>query len=236
MSQADGTRPGFTRFPVIGRKNADSWSVRNPDVNQPVLLRGHEGEYASRVEGIDNGALTLARPFGLPLDTTLDDGRPFDVEWTSAAGQHALPVRVTERSIDGKIRVWHAVPTGPARLANRRAHVRVAVAVPVAIEIDGERVTASLLDVSEAAVRCLIREPLPPQAPDSEAADGGRPVRVMFTLGGQEFALKGTVFRSTPAQGGAEVIIILPDDERTATAVRRAVFAEQIRARQLTRE
>ena len=58
----------------------------------------------------------------------------------------------------------------------------------------------------------------------------------MFTLGGQEFALKGAIFRSTPTQGGAELIITLPDDERTATAVRRSVFAEQIRARQLTRE
>ena len=210
--------------------------MQNPDVNQPVLLRGHEGEYASRVEGVDGGALTLARPFGLPLDTSLDDGRPFDVEWTSAAGMHALPVRVTERSIDGKIRVWHAVPTGPARRSNRRAHVRVAVAIPVVIEVDGEQVTASALDVSEAALRCLLRDPLPPQAPDSVVADGGRPVRVMFTLGGQEFALKGAIFRSTPTQGGAELIITLPDDERTATAVRRAVFAEQIRARQLTRE
>ena len=43
--------------------------MQNPDVNQPVLLRGHEGEFASRVEGVDEGALTLARPFGLPLDT-----------------------------------------------------------------------------------------------------------------------------------------------------------------------
>lgn len=221
---------------MIERENADSWSVQNPDVNQPVLLRGHEGEYASRVEGLDNGALTLARPFGLPLETSLDDGRPFDVQWTSAAGMHALPVRVTERSIDGKIRVWHAVPTGPARLVNRRAHVRVAVAIPIVIEVDGERLTAAGLDVSEAAVRCLLRERLPAPAPDSVVSDRGRPVRVMFTLGGQEFALKGAIFRSTPSQGATELIIVLPDDERTATAVRRAVFAEQIRARQLTRE
>ncbi|MCA1984784.1 MAG: PilZ domain-containing protein [Nocardioides sp.] len=210
--------------------------MRIPDVNQPVLLRGHEGEYASRVEGLDDSALTLARPFGLPLDTTLDEGRPFDVEWTSAAGMHALPVRVTERSVDGKVRIWHAVPTGPARLLNRRAHVRVAVAIPVTIELEDEQVTASLLDVSEAAVRCLVREPLPPQSPDSLVGDGGRPVRVRFTLAGQEFALKGSILRSTPSQGGSELIVILPEDERTATAVRRAVFAEQIRARQLSRE
>ena len=221
---------------MLARKSADSYSVRNPDVNQPVLLRGQEGEYASRVEGLADGALTLARPFGLPLETSLDEGRPFDVQWTSTAGMHALPVRVTERSIDGKIRVWHAVPTGPARLSNRRAHVRVAVAIAGTLEVDGEQLTASLIDVSEAAVRCLIRDPLPPQGPDALVDDGGRPVRIRFALGGQDFALESRIFRHKASQGGTELIVTLPEDERTATAVRRAVFAEQIRVRQLTRE
>jgi len=212
--------------------------VQLPDLNQPVLLRGDEREYASRVEGVEDGCLTLARPFGLPLETSLDEGRPFDVEWTSAAGMHALPVRVTERSIDGKVRIWHAEPTGPARRLNRRAHVRVAVAIPVALDVDGQRISGSLLDVSEAAVRCLIRDPLPEPAAEEKAtlkAPSARQVRVMFTLGGQDFALRGAIFRSTPSQEATELIIILPEDERTATAVRRAVFAEQIRARQLAR-
>jgi hypothetical protein len=212
--------------------------VQTPDVNQPVLLRGEESEYASRVEGLEGGALTLARPFGLPLETGLDDGRPFEIEWTSQIGTHALPVRVTERSIDGKIRVWHAQPTGPVRTINRRAHVRVPVAVPMSIEVDGTTITGSLVDVSEAAVRCVIRGALPeaPATDDASAGgDTGREVRVTFTLGADEFSLKGTVYRSVPTHPGTEMIISLPDDERTATAVRRAVFAEQIRARQLSR-
>jgi hypothetical protein len=199
-------------------------------VNQPVLLRGDSGEFASRVENITDEALTLARPFGLPLDTDLDDGRPFEVQWTSNAGLYTLRVRVTERAIDGKIRIWYAVPIGRVRMTNRRAHVRVAVAVPMTIEIDEEAIPAALLDVSEAALRCQITDRLP-QREDPE----DRSLRVTFTVGGEEFTLAGTLYRKTPGRGSTELVITLPQDERTASSVRRAVFAEQIRARQLNR-
>lgn len=206
-----------------------------PDVNTPVLLRGDDEEYASRVEGLDETALTLARPFGLPLEPVLEDGREFAVEWTTASGVHALPVRVTERAIDGKIRVWHARPTGPARIANRRAHLRVPVAVPLILEVDGEEINASVLDVSEAAVRCLVRERLPQPETDARGNPVEQQIRVIFSLSDQDFTLRGTIFRSTPTTSGVELIVSLPEDEATATSVRRAVFAEQIRARQMSR-
>lgn len=204
--------------------------MQSPEVNQPVLLRGEEGEFASRVEDVTEGALTLARPFGLPLDTDLDSGRPFEVQWTSAFGLYAMPVRVTERAVDGKVRIWHAEPLGRPRLTNRRAHVRVAVALPLEIEYDEETYEASILDVSEAALRCQIAEALP-EREDTE----DKSLRVRFTLGGEEFALAGELYRSTPARGIVELVISLPTAERSRSAMRRAVFAEQIRARQLTR-
>lgn len=200
-----------------------------PAVNQPVLLRGEDGEFASRVEDVAEGALTLARPFGLPLETDLDDGRTFEVQWTTATGVYALPSKVTERAVDGRIRIWHAVPVGPARVSNRRAHVRVSVALPMTIELEGEKVDAFLLDVSEAALRCQISEG------QLETETEQPPVRVSFTLAGDAFGLDGILFRRTPGRAGIELVITLPEDERTASAVRKAVFAEQIRARQLSR-
>jgi hypothetical protein len=233
---------------------ADSGAVQIPDLNQPVLLRGEEGEFASRVEGHDEGVLTLARPFGLPLETQLDDGAPFDVEWTSGTGLHALPVRVTERTVDGKVRLWQARPTGPARALNRRAHVRVPVATTAVVEVDGRAIEAFLLDLSEAAVRCLVSGPMPTSATgaqgDESQTDGGPVgghrgsdgeqsagprIRVRFALSEQEFDLPGAIYRSTASHTGTELIIMLPEDERTASSVRRAVFAEQIRMRQLSR-
>lgn len=210
--------------------------MQTPDVNQPVLLRGEEGEFASRVEGIADGALTLARPFGLPLETRLDDGIPFEVQWTSGAGQHTLPVRVTERAVDGRIRIWHAELLGPARVTNRRSHVRVSVAVPLLIDLGDVTVMASLLDVSEAALRCQVSEALPEVPARPEQEDGEEPtVRVRFALGEASFDLQATLFRSTPSRGATELVLTLPEDERTATTLRRAVFAEQIRARQRSR-
>lgn len=204
--------------------------MQSPDVNQPVLLHGEHGEFASRVEGITDGALILARPFGLPLDTDLDIGRPFEVQWTAAFGLYALSVRVTERAVDGKIRIWHAEPIGKVRMTNRRAHVRVSVALPLILEYGEEKFEASLLDVSEAALRCQIPEPLPEPEEGAE-----RNLRAHFNLGGADFALDGNLFRSTPKRDFTELVITLPTDERTRSALRRAVFAEQIRARQLSR-
>lgn len=157
---------------------------------------------------------------------------PFEVQWTTATGVYALPVRVTERAVDGRIRVWHAEPLGPAKSSNRRAHVRVAVAVAMTLEIAGRTMNASVLDVSEAALRCQVKEALP----ETAAKEGEEPaVRVLFELGGADFALDGSLYRSTPGLSGFELVIRLPEDERTASAVRKAVFAEQIRARQLSR-
>jgi len=207
-----------------------------PDVNQPVLLSGEEGDFASRVEDINETALTLARPFGLPLDTELDDGLPFEVRWTAPEGLYALPVRVTERAIDGKIRIWHAEAVGAAHLVNRRSHVRVSVSLPMTIEYAGETIKAILLDVSEAALRCQLGRALPAERSGREAAsDGEIPATVRFSLSDEDFELDGTLFRSTPTRSAVELVITLPDDDRTATALRRAVFAEQIRARQLSR-
>ncbi|WGL53498.1 PilZ domain-containing protein [Nocardioides sp. BP30] len=204
--------------------------MHSPDVNQPVLLRGESGEFASRVEGITEGALILARPFGLPLDTDLDIGRPFEVQWTSAVGLYAQSVRVTERAIDGKVRIWHAEPISKVRVTNRRAHVRVSVALPLILEYGEEKFEASLLDVSEAALRCQMPQPLPTPEEGEEPS-----LRAHFNLGGAEFALDGDLFRSTPKRDITELVITLPPDERTRSALRRAVFAEQIRARQLSR-
>jgi len=209
-----------------------------PDVNQPVLLFGEGGDFASRVEDVNETALTLARPFGLPLETELDDGLPFEVRWTAPEGLYALPVRVTERAIDGKIRIWHAEPVGTARLINRRSHVRVPVALAMTIEYGEETIEGALLDVSEAALRCQVSEALPAGPAEGEPHGGdGREdaVTVRFGLAGDDFELAGTLFRSTPTRSGVELVITLPDDDRTATMLRRAVFAEQIRLRQLSR-
>lgn len=207
-----------------------------PDVNQPVLLSGEEGDFASRVEDVNETGLILARPFGLPLETELDDGLPFEVRWTTSEGLYALPVRVTERAIDGKIRIWHAVAVGTARLVNRRSHVRVPVALPMTLEYAGATIEAALVDVSEAALRCQTSKALPAQHPEGDTTlDREPPVRVRFGLSGEDFDLVGTLFRSTPTRSVVELVITLPDDDRTATTLRRAVFAEQIRARQLSR-
>jgi c-di-GMP-binding flagellar brake protein YcgR len=201
-----------------------------PEINQPVMLQGTEGQFASRVEGLeDDGVLILARPFGLPLDTDLDAGEPFDVLWTTDAGVYELAASVTERYVDGKVRIWHAQPLGPVRRTNRRAHIRVPVTAPVTLETAGNKLTATMLDISEAALRCQINGPL------AEVDEDG--VHLQFALGETQFRLDGAIFRATPMGKHTELVITLTlhEQDQTAAELRRAVFAEQIRTRQLER-
>lgn len=220
--------------PKVARKIADEGDVESPAINQPVLLREHGlefhgrhgGEYASRIEGVEGTLLTLARPFDLPAENDLGEGTRLDLIWTSPHGLHELPVKIVAEDIDGPVRVWRVEPIGPARRTNRRQHLRVATGGLMTLTIDDTTIGALLMDASEAALRCRVEgraRELPEDAP----------VRTEFAIGGEQFTATGIVFRRTTLGTGTELVITLRHDERAATALRRALFAEQIRLHQI---
>ncbi|HVX55284.1 hypothetical protein [Nocardioides sp.] len=208
--------------------------MESPTVNQPVLLREHGlefqgeygGEYASRIESVEGTLLTLARPFDLPAENDLGEGTRLDLIWTSPTGLHELPVRVVAEDIDGPLRVWRAEPTGPARRTNRRQHLRVATGGLMTLATEEATVGALLMDASEAALRCRVEGRARELAEDTQ-------VRTEFVIGGEAFSATGIVFRRTSLGTGTELVITLRHDERAATALRRALFAEQIRLHQM---
>jgi hypothetical protein len=209
--------------------------VESPAVNQPVLLREHGlefqgeygGEYASRVESVEGTLLTLARPFDVPAENDLGEGTRLDLIWTSPHGLHELPVKIVAEDIDGPVRVWRAEPLGPARRTNRRQHLRVATGGLMTLTVDDTTIGALLMDASEAALRCRV---------EGRARELGvdTPVRTEFAIGGTQFNATGIVFRRTTLGTGTELVITLRNDERAATALRRALFAEQIRLHQMS--
>jgi len=201
-----------------------------PPLNHPVTLRSADGvEYLSRSEGVENGALVLATPFELVGRTRAWEGTEVTVCWTSDSGLCELSLTIVGSAVDGAVRVWHARPATDAtrtRRLNRRAHVRVPLSSRVHVEHRGTAHSGIMLDASEGGLRCrLSRVELPDAAT----------VTASFTVGEDSFALSGVVHRVTPRDGSSEVVLALAADDRDATALRRALFGEQIKQRQRQR-
>ena len=198
-----------------------------PPPNHPVVVRSADGtEYSSRSEGVEDGALVLATPFEIASQARTWEGREITVCWTSGSGLCELPLTVVGTALDGAVRVWHTRPSSNAtrtRHLNRRAHVRVPLSSRIAIEHEGASYEGIMLDASEAGLRCRLGSVDLPEAAEVTAS---------FGVGEDGFALPATVYRVTPIGASSEVVLALNADDRDATTLRRALFAEQIKQRQ----
>ena len=188
-------------------------------VDEPVMLQ-------SRVESVEGTAVTLAAPtgaFGMPVLPTA--GETVLVAWNTVRGYFERKgiVESSERTPQPRMTVR---PLGDVRKLQRRAHVRVPQLSPVALTLGSQKLRASLLDVSESGVRCVIDRPSPL----------GMDSTVTVTL---DLLDDGVVeLSATPARMYAiddehlEVGLSFLDlDERTATKIRRHVFGQQVRDR-----
>lgn len=188
-------------------------------VDEPVLLE-------SRVEAIEGTALTLAAPTGAYGVTILPSaGETVLVAWNTVRGYFERK-GVVETSLRTPQPRMTIRPAGEVRRLQRRAHVRVPQLSPVHLEVGPTRIRASLLDVSESGLRCVVQRPTPL----------GMDTRVEVTLE----LMDGTTVDVTcvPARMYAvddehlEVGLSFVDsDDRTANRVRKHVFAQQVRDR-----
>ena len=187
-------------------------------VDEPVMLQ-------SRVESISGTAVTLAAPtgaYGMPVLPTA--GETVLVAWNTVRGYFERKgiVEYSERTPQPRMTVR---PLGEVRKLQRRAHVRVPQLSPVSISLGSQKLRASLLDVSESGVRCVVDRPTPL----------GMDSTVTVTL---EFDDTVEELEAIPARMYAiddenlEVgLTFLQIDERIATKIRRHVFGQQVRDR-----
>lgn len=211
-----------------------------PDFGQPVTLRDTsiDQEFSSRVDSIeDDGTLVLARPLTFTGDAEFGVGYRCDVVWSTDGGIKALPVEVTENRTEGSVRLWVARVLGSPRREQRRNFVRVPLATPMTVTFRGNTLgKAILVDVSEAGLRCRI------PAEECKGLDRDYGVQVGFNVDGTGFMLEGRVLRLIPYDGDTpegesakmDVIVTFTIPDRTAAELRRSIFAEQIRQRQMT--
>jgi c-di-GMP-binding flagellar brake protein YcgR len=213
-----------------------------PDFGQPVTLRDTsiDQEFTSRVDSIeDDGTLVLARPLTFSGDAEFGVGYRCDVIWSADGGVQVLPIEVVENRTEGSVRLWIAKPVGRARREQRRNYVRVPMGTPMKIVFrSNELKKAILVDVSEAGLRARL------PADEAKPLDRDYGVQVGFSVDGTGFMIEGKILRKMPYDGATEegedakmdVIITFVIPDRTAADLRRAVFAEQIRQRQMAPE
>lgn len=203
----------------------------HPNVNDPVVLRDHaDREYDSRVEDLGAGLLVVVQPRGLPADETFGSGTKVSVVWSDSEGDTTvLPTQILAAHAQDDLQLWSLVVTGPALKEQRRRHERVAVVGPVALRPaagdETATVTASLVDVSERAIRCSV---------ETGSADafltGSDRVVAEFRLGTVDFTVPGrvTFLRPTTHPTRFEDLVVLFDEPvEDAEALREQVSALQ---------
>ncbi len=155
-------------------------------------------------------------------------GTACTLTWTTAQGVVELPVAfdlATARTSDPAVlRHWWLVVTGEAVRVQRRDWFRCPVALPVTLA----GLTGRTTDLGEGGLRCLLAGP-PPGA--------GTPVDVWLGLDDAgSVDVPGSVVRANQAARApdhADTIVRFDDPDATGDAIRRVLFAEQLRLRRL---
>ena len=188
-------------------------------VDEPVLLE-------SRVEAVDGTSLTLSAPtgaYGMPVLPA--PGETVLVAWNTLRGyfERKGVVESSTRTPQPRMTVR---PLGEVRRLQRRAHVRVPQLTLVDLVVNGGRLRASLLDVSESGLRCVVDRPSPL----------GMDSFVSVTLelsGGEQIEVLCTPARMYAMDDhNLEIGLTFIDiEERIGNRIRKHVFAQQVRDR-----
>lgn len=205
-----------------------------PDINDPVVLRDHDEQlYRSRVEGLEPGVIVVARPFDLLAVQVHDVGAEFQVTWSTERGVAVLPTRLADAHREGTVPLWSLEIAGDGWIEQRRAFVRVPAAGALSLQVHGveaaEALAGQLVDVSEAALRGAVAA----ASAKGVVADGVE-VTATFRFGERDFALPGRILSHRPSARRAdlvELVVVFDEPVNDADALRKQVYAEQLRAR-----
>lgn len=188
-------------------------------IDEPVMLE-------SRVEALGGGGITLAAPtgaFGVPVLPA--PGETVLIAWNTLRGYFERK-GVVEHSLRTPQPQMTVRPLGEVRRLQRRAHVRVPQLTIVDLVVPGGRLRASLLDVSESGLRCVVKRPTPL----------GMDTIVSVTLdllAGEAVDVECIAARMYASDDDhVEVGLSFVNlDERTGNRIRKHVFAQQVRDR-----
>jgi hypothetical protein len=164
-----------------------------------------------------------------PLDAAVEQA----LIWGTQGGQMEMPVLIPD--IDGPF--WSLIITGPPRRVQRRQFVRVEVRLAATVAMvagdddQPQQWVGTIVDLGEGGVRCLVQAD--PPAPGS---------RIGISFSADDSSVldcSGVVVRHLPwgnDESTTALAVRFDDPEEHGDAIRRMVFAEQLRLRQLRAE
>lgn len=206
-----------------------------PAVHHLVTVCDIDGrEFASRIEDVGPGLLVLARPLTLPLEHDFEVGRLLFVSWPDLNGLTTATGRLIGTRTRGSLGLWAVQQIGELTRHQRRAFVRVPALGPMELTATGApgepfpHLAGHLLDISEAALRCALREA------DARLLASSMELTVGFSLDDRRFTLPASVLRTIPDRrddSSVELVLTFSPSEADAADLRRRVFAEQLRQR-----
>jgi hypothetical protein len=213
-----------------------------PATNQLITLRADTGqEFGSRVEGAGETMLTVARPLDLPVENDLRVGSRIMTAWNVENGVWVLPGQLSQTRREGVVPLWDITVIGDPWREQRRSYVRAAVMGTVALRgtsetLGGFEASAVIADLSEASVRCVTTDPA--LAAHSRT---GTSLEISLQVGGSCFELQAEVARviasDQPSQASElpqwQAVLVFVEPGRAADDLRRIVFTQQLRDRDL---
>ncbi|ABK53807.1 type IV pilus assembly PilZ [Acidothermus cellulolyticus 11B] len=178
-------------------------------------------EFATRVESVSPRVVVVAAPPGANAALIASGTREIDLSWLSPRGRYEQRCELEHSA--GTSRQWRLRPLRPAVLVQRRRYIRVRAAVPVVIEVSGESLPATTVDVSEGGFRVRI--------PPRDIAELER-ATVHATIAGQPVELPGYFLRRTlRGPTDAEAVIVFETLGVHAETLRRWILQLQLRSR-----
>ncbi|GIH78095.1 PilZ domain-containing protein [Planobispora longispora] len=200
-----------------------------PAVNSLLYIGlDEQRSYRSRVEAVEDRVLTIAAPIGAGDTEPPSIGAQFILFWTGGRTRGVLPVQLIDIVRQAPAR-WQVRATGAPRRLTRRQFFRGGGGEHLRLSLVSTgttmRIASTLVDISERALRCAVREC---------ELEPGAELRIEGTLGPGRLDQTGTVttVRDDPDGPGRHVVVSFSTpSEPVAQMIRRYLLAWEITQR-----
>jgi c-di-GMP-binding flagellar brake protein YcgR len=210
-----------------------SRGVGSLGIDAPVVLRiaaagklaGEGHEFATHVEDVEADAIVVGAPAGANSMLLASGSRDVELSWMSPRGRYEQPCRVLGSSNSAGAKLWRLRPIRQPMLIQRRRYIRVRARLDVVLDLDGESVPATTVDISEGGFRVRL--------PRRHITELQRTV-VRTIIGRERVAAPGYVVRATDLDDESdqtEAVVAFDIGAQGAEAIRRHILHLQLRAR-----
>jgi c-di-GMP-binding flagellar brake protein YcgR len=202
-------------------------------IDAPVVLRiaaagklaGEGHEYATHVEDVEPDAIVVGAPAGANSVLLASGSRDVELSWMSPRGRYEQLCRVLSSTSPGGAKLWRLRPIRQPHLIQRRRYIRVRACIDVVLELDGDAVSATTVDISEGGFRVRLSR--------REIPELQRTV-VRTVIGRERVAVPGYVVRTIELDDGSEqieAVVAFDIGGPGSEAIRRHILHLQLRAR-----